>query len=69
VLCARQEQTLVALRADHVVHVGGLDKMTITKNMLLAAGSAKTSYNNYVADDEKAESEGPENPEVEGSVG
>jgi hypothetical protein len=43
-----KEQTVVALHAvvDHVAHVGGLDKMTITKKMLLSAGSAKTPYNN-----------------------
>ncbi|XP_018024126.1 endoplasmic reticulum aminopeptidase 2-like, partial [Hyalella azteca] len=41
------EQTVVALRAvvDHVAHVGGLE-MTISKKMLLAAGSAKTAYSN-----------------------
>jgi hypothetical protein len=36
---------------DHVAHVGGLDKMTISKKMLLAAGSAKTAYNNYLAEE------------------
>jgi hypothetical protein len=38
-----KERMVVALRAvvDLVTLVGGLDKMTITKKMLLAAGSAK----------------------------
>jgi hypothetical protein len=50
-----KERTVVALRAvvDHVAHVGGLDKMTITKKMLLAAGSAKTAYNNYLAEEKE----------------
>jgi hypothetical protein len=48
-----KEPTLVTLRAvvDHAALVGGLDKMTITKKMLLADGSAKTAYNNYVAEE------------------
>jgi hypothetical protein len=50
-----KEQTLVAQRAvvGHAARVGGLDKMTIAKKMLLAAGSAKTSYNNYVAEEKE----------------
>jgi hypothetical protein len=48
-----KERTVVALRAvvDDVAHVGGLDQMTITKKMLLAAGGAKTAYNNYLVEE------------------
>jgi hypothetical protein len=54
-----KEQTVVALHAvvDHVAHVGSLDKMTITKNMLLAAGSAKTAYNTYLAEEKEQNAE------------
>jgi hydroxylamine reductase (hybrid-cluster protein) len=38
---------------DHVAHGCGLDKITITKKMLLAAGIAKTAYKNYLAEEKE----------------
>jgi hypothetical protein len=55
-----KERMMVAVRAV-VYHVtqGGLDKMTITKKMLLVAGSAKTAYNNYLTDEKEQNAKAP----------
>jgi hypothetical protein len=42
--------------------------MTITKKMLLAAGSAKTAYNHYLAE-EKEQNAKAQKTQEEGSVG
>jgi hypothetical protein len=64
-----KERTVVALRAvvDHVAHVGGLDKMTITKKMLLAAGSAKTAYNTYLAEKKEQNAKAQKTQKIEES--
>ena len=44
-------QTLSARRIikDHIIHVNGVTNVEITRNMVLAAGSARAKYANYLA--------------------
>lgn len=50
-----KEKIVVALCAvvDYVTHAGDLDKVTITRKMVLAAGSAKTAYDNHLKEERR----------------
>ena len=47
----QSEQTLSARRIikDHIIHVNGVTNVEITRNKVLAAGSARAKYANYLA--------------------
>ena len=47
----QSEQTLAASRIikDHIIHVNGVTTFEITRNKVLAAGSARAKYANYLA--------------------
>ena len=47
----QSEQTLAARRIikDHIIHVNGVTNVEITRNMVLAARSARAKYANYLA--------------------
>ena len=47
----QSEQTLSARRIikDHIIHVNGVTNVEITRNMVLAARSARAKYANYLA--------------------
>ena len=47
----QSEQTVAARRIikDHIIHVNGVTNVEITRNMVLAARSARVKYANYLA--------------------